>query len=59
MDNRRNLVLMGFMGTGKSAVGRRVAALAGTPFLEMDAELARRAGQAGPRYTVPLRPCSR
>ena len=46
MDNRRNLVLMGFMGTGKSAVGRRVAALAGTPFLEMDAELARRAGKS-------------
>ncbi|MGD9782364.1 MAG: shikimate kinase [Kiritimatiellia bacterium] len=46
MDNRRNLVLMGFMGTGKSAAGRRVAALARAPFLEMDAELARRAGKS-------------
>lgn len=46
MDNRRNLVLMGFMGTGKSAAGRCVAALAGAPFLEMDAELARRAGKS-------------
>ena len=46
MDKRRNLVLMGFMGTGKSAVGRRVAALTGAPFLEMDAELARRAGKS-------------
>ena len=42
MDQRGNLVLLGFMGTGKSAVGRRVAALAGAPFLEMDAELEQR-----------------
>ena len=46
MDSRRNLVLMGFMGTGKSAVGRRVAALAGAPFFEMDVELERRAGKS-------------
>jgi len=46
MDNRNNLILLGFMGTGKSAVGRRVAALAGAPFLEMDAELERRAGKS-------------
>ena len=46
MDSRSNLVLMGFMGTGKSAVGRRVAALAAAPFLEMDAELERRAGKS-------------
>ena len=45
MDRRENLVLLGFMGTGKSALGRRVAALAGCPFLDMDAELARRAGK--------------
>lgn len=45
MENLRNLVLLGFMGTGKSAVGRRVAALAARPFLEMDAELERRAGK--------------
>ena len=41
----RNLVLLGFMGTGKTALGRRVAALAGAAFLEMDAELERRAGK--------------
>ncbi len=46
MDIRENLVLLGFMGTGKSAVGRRVAALAGAPFFEMDAELERRAGKS-------------
>ena len=45
MDSPRNLVLVGFMGTGKSAVGRRVAALAAAPFLDMDAELERRAGK--------------
>ena len=46
MDTPRNLVLVGFMGAGKSAVGRRVAALAGAAFLEMDAELERRAGKS-------------
>ncbi len=46
METRRNLVLMGFMGTGKSALGRKVARLAGCPFREMDAELERRAGKA-------------
>lgn len=33
------------MGTGKSALGRRLAALTNRPFLDMDAELARRAGR--------------
>ena len=37
------------MGTGKSALGRQVAALTGAPFLEMDAELERRAGKSIPR----------
>ena len=46
MENLRNLVLLGFMGTGKSAAGRRVAELARHPFLDMDAELERRAGKA-------------
>ena len=45
MEPRGNLVLLGFMGTGKSAVGRRIAALAGAPFFEMDAELEQRAGK--------------
>lgn len=45
MNKRRNLVLVGFMGTGKSALGRRVAAQANRPFLDMDAELERRAGK--------------
>jgi shikimate kinase len=49
MNKRNNLVLLGFMGTGKSAAGRRVAELAGRPFLDMDAELERRAGRSIPR----------
>jgi 3-dehydroquinate synthase len=44
----RNLVLTGFMGTGKSTVGRRVAERLGRPFVEMDAEIARRAGKSIP-----------
>lgn len=46
MQRRCNLVLMGFMGTGKSAIGRRVAALANRPFLDMDAEIERRAARS-------------
>jgi len=45
MSKDRNLVLLGFMGTGKSALGRRVARLTARPFVEMDAELERRAGR--------------
>ena len=45
MGRRPNLVLLGFMGTGKSAVGRRLAAATGRPLLEMDAEIERRAGK--------------
>jgi shikimate kinase len=49
MQKRRNLVLTGFMGTGKSAIGRRVARLANRPFLDMDAEIEQRAGKPIPR----------
>ena len=46
MDKLSNLVLTGFMGTGKSVLGRRVAAMARRPFLDMDAELERREGKS-------------
>lgn len=49
MNKINNLVLLGFMGTGKSAIGRRVAALAHRPLLEMDAELEKRAGKSIPK----------
>ena len=40
-----NIVLTGFMGTGKTSVGRAVAARLGRPFLDMDAEIEARAGK--------------
>ena len=45
MDGCCNLVLAGFMGTGKSVIGRRVAAMTRRPFLDMDAEIETRAGK--------------
>jgi shikimate kinase len=40
----RNLVLVGFMGTGKSTLGRRAAAALGRPFWDTDEEVERLAG---------------
>jgi shikimate kinase/hydroxypyruvate isomerase len=48
MNPNLNLVLLGFMGTGKSAVGRILARRLGRPFVEMDAEIERRAGRGIP-----------
>jgi shikimate kinase/3-dehydroquinate synthase len=45
----RNLVLTGFMGTGKTRIGREVARRLGRPFVDMDAEIEARAGKAIPR----------
>ncbi len=39
-----NLVLTGFMGTGKTTVGRLVAEQLGRPFVDMDALIEQRAG---------------
>lgn len=36
--------LTGFMGAGKSAVGRELAALLGLPFIDLDAEIEARSG---------------
>ncbi len=41
----RNIVLTGFMGTGKSSVGRYVAARLRRPFVDMDALIEERQGQ--------------
>jgi shikimate kinase len=43
-----NLVLTGFMGTGKTTIGRLVAARLGLPFVDMDAEIEGRTGQSVP-----------
>ncbi len=52
LDGRRvyplsasNIVLMGFMGTGKSTVGRKLAALSGMTFVDMDSLIEERAGK--------------
>lgn len=42
----KNIVLTGFMGTGKTSVGQEVAWRLGWSFLDMDAELAARAGKS-------------
>ena len=44
MIGRRNVYLIGPMGSGKTAVGRRLAALLGTEFIDSDAEIERRTG---------------
>jgi shikimate kinase/3-dehydroquinate synthase len=43
---RRPLLVSGFMATGKSSVGRRVAERSGHPFLDLDAEIERRGGSS-------------
>ncbi|MCU0510947.1 MAG: shikimate kinase [Anaerolineae bacterium] len=45
----RNLILTGFMGTGKSAVGQRLAARLERPFLDMDTVIEHRTGLTIPR----------
>src|SRR5690242_21853839 len=46
---RPNLILTGFMGTGKSSVGRLIAAWRERPFLDFDTELEARFGRPIPR----------
>jgi shikimate kinase len=44
MLGRRNVYLIGPMGSGKTAVGRRLAALLGKDFFDTDAEIEKRTG---------------
>ena len=44
-----NLVLTGFMGTGKTTVGQAAARRLGRPFVDMDDEIVARAGKSIPR----------
>jgi len=41
---QRNIILVGFMGTGKSSAGRLVAERLGMEFVDMDDEIVRREG---------------
>lgn len=45
---RRNLILIGFMGTGKSSVGKKVAASLGFRFVDTDEIIVRMAGKSIP-----------
>ena len=45
-SNPPNIVLTGFMGVGKSAVGREVAARLGRPFIDLDARIEQNAGMS-------------
>ena len=44
MLGQRNVYLIGPMGSGKTAVGRRLAALLGLQFVDSDAEIEKRTG---------------
>jgi len=44
-----NVVLTGFMATGKTAIGREVARRLDAPFVDMDVKIETRAGKAIPR----------
>ncbi len=48
--SRRNLALVGFMGTGKSAVGRRCARRLGYAFRDSDAAIVARIGCPIPQF---------
>lgn len=43
------IVLIGFMGAGKSSVGRKLGSLTGWPFVDLDAEIVRREGRTIPQ----------
>ncbi|MBU6449649.1 MAG: shikimate kinase, partial [Rhodospirillales bacterium] len=44
--SRRSIVLVGLMGAGKTAIGKRLAALLGLPFYDADEEIERAAGMS-------------
>jgi shikimate kinase len=48
--NRRTVVLVGMMVAGKSAVGRRLAARLGLPFVDSDAEIEAASGMSINRF---------
>ncbi len=48
MEGKANIILTGFMGTGKSAVGREVARRLGRTFVDMDELIAEREGRSIP-----------
>jgi shikimate kinase len=47
-----NLILIGYRGTGKSTVGRRLASALSMPLVSLDVEIVRRAGQSIPEFVA-------
>ncbi len=47
-DTQPNIVLVGFMGTGKTSAGKILAEQLGMTFLDMDEEIVRREGRSIP-----------
>lgn len=45
----KKVYLVGFMGSGKSAIGRRLSTLLNIPFYDMDAEISGRTGMTIPQ----------
>ncbi len=43
--SQRNIILMGFMGTGKTTIGKKLAARLGLTFIDMDHRIEERAGK--------------
>ena len=54
MTGTDNLILTGFMGTGKTSVAQKVAERLGRPFVDMDDEIVQRAGQTIPEIFAQL-----
>lgn len=46
MEQRRALALVGFMGSGKSTIGRLVARRSGAPYRDLDHEIEKRCGMS-------------
>lgn len=46
MESNANIVLVGFMGTGKTSTGRAIAQALRRDFIDMDEELVRRQGRS-------------
>ena len=47
----QSLILVGYRGTGKTSLGKRLAKIAGLPFTDTDALIVRRAGTVSRRYS--------
>ena len=49
---KKNLVLCGFMGSGKTTIGRKLARLTGLEFIDADIYLEAKEGRKSPRFSL-------